>query len=120
VIANSDATLPCSDLSVDAVELHRYWSYMRGRAPTRLRTHILWALVVLSVVFLHFRGRSLDHATATGHQHPVLTALRADQKPATDLRLQTGSRRKITAFLGVQACLHLVCSTGAITIAVMT
>jgi hypothetical protein len=120
VIANSNATLSCYNLSVDAVELHRYPSYMRGRAPTRLRTHILWALVVLSVVFLHFRGRSLEHATATGHQRPVLTALRADRKTATDLRWQTGSRRKITAFLGVQACLHLVCSTGATTSEVMT
>lgn len=120
MIAISNATLSCCNLSVDAVELHRYPSYMRGRAPTRLRTHFLWALVVLSVVFLHFRGRSLEHATAAGHQHPVLTARKADPKTATDLRLQTGSRRKITAFVGVQACLHLLRSTGAIVIEVMT
>ena len=107
--ANSDATLPCISLSVDAVELHRYWSYMRARAPTRLRTHILWALVVLFVVFLHLRGRTLEHAAATGHQHPVLAALTADTKAvaerhaATDSHLRTGSRRKITAFVGVQA-----------------
>lgn len=81
---------------------------MRARTPLKLRAHVLWALVVLFVVFLHLRGRSLEHAAATG---PRLIALHADSArlpvdgSAANSDQQASKvpgRRHIIAFVGVQ------------------
>jgi hypothetical protein len=113
VIRELDHHIDVFVLGIHAVEVHPESSYMRPRTPTRLRTHILWGLVVLFVVFLHLRGRSLEHASDAGHRHPVLTALAADSRLVAERRttaksqLPTGSRRQIIAFVGVQACPHV-------------
>lgn len=81
---------------------------MRARAPSKLRTHVLWALVVLFVVFLHLRGRSLEHAAATSQHQPGLVVLNTDSRKLKIDSSASGSetlpshREHILAFVGVQ------------------
>lgn len=81
---------------------------MRARAPSKLRTHVLWALVVLFVVFLHLRGRNLEHAATTRQRRPGLVILNTDSKRLTLDSSASGSetrlsnREHILAFVGVQ------------------